>query len=105
MSHYYRQKRDRSPETPASPRYARRHDERQPLYSGNPTQKHTQGHDRAVHRLDRLDEDALGADIDGNGGEGQPPVAPKGYRCVVAPPGSIMRTGVSTHPAQTSADH
>ncbi len=98
MSHYYRQKRDRSPETPASPRYARRHDERQPLYSGNPTQKHTQGHHRPVHRLERLDEDAMEADIDGNGDEWPPPMATRVYRYDGASQGGSMR--YEFHPDQ-----
>jgi hypothetical protein len=98
MSHYYRQKRERSPETPASPRYARRHDERQPLYSGNPTQKHTQGHHRPVQRLERLDEDEMEADIDGNGDEWPPPMATRVYRYDGASQGGSMR--YEFHPDQ-----
>jgi hypothetical protein len=104
VSYYYGRKRQRTPQLPASPQraghYAGLHDESQPFYSGNLTQKQTRGHHRPVQRLERLDMDEIeeGADIDGNGDEWPPRMATIQYRYDAAPQGGSMR--YELHPDQ-----
>jgi len=107
MSYYYRQKRARPPQQPASPQHAGHnaglHDESQPFYSENLTLKQTRGHHHPVQRLEPLqvdiDEMESYADIDGNGDEWPPRMATSVYRYNTAVPhGGKVRYEV--HPDQ-----
>jgi hypothetical protein len=97
VSYYYGRKRQRPPQLPASPQraghYAGLHDESQPFYSGNLTQKQTQGRHRPAQRLERLEMDEIeeGADIDGNGDVWPPQVARSAIRYTT--PGQYIKGG------------
>src|SRR5215469_409096 len=71
MSYYYSRKRERPPQQPASPQragyYAGLHDESQPFYSGNLTQKQTRGHHHPVQRLERLQVEIDETEAEGTG--------------------------------------
>ncbi len=112
MSYYYRQKRFiPPPKHQASPlragHYAGLHDESQPYYSGNLTQKQTKGHHRPVQRLEPLqvgrDEMEDYADIDGNGDE-WPPRTPKSvFRYNPLPYGGNVQYEFHPDQVQTTA--
>ena len=113
MSYYYGKKRERPPQQPASPHraghYAGLHDESQPFYSGNLTQKQTKGHHRPVQRLEKLPvdlddmENYADADIDGNGDVWPPSnLATSVYRYnTVVPHGGNVR--YELHPDQVQS--
>ena len=107
MSYYYGRKRQHPPQLPASPQraghYAGLHDESQPFYSDNLTQKQTHGHHRPAQRLERLEMDEIeeAADIDGNGDVWPPQVARSAIRYTT--PGQYIKVGsmrYELHPDQ-----